>query len=87
MITAPVAELIERERYPAGDGSWRADLTQPGLVIDLDRRVNAKDLGRCFAQVIPAGALARGEPSAKPVGYTAFVVSRPTRDVLHQGCG
>ena len=85
-IKSPVAELIERDRYPPGEGSWRADLTQPGLVVDLDRRLNATMLARCFARVTPEGGLARGRPGYAPVGYTAFLVSGPKRDVLHQGC-
>ena len=86
IIATPVAELGERDRYPAGEGSWRANLSQPGLVIDLDRRITAADLHRCFANVAPAGELERGNAAEKPVGYAAFVVSGPTRDVLHEGC-
>ena len=85
-VTAPVAELVERDRYPPGDGSWRADLTQPGLVVDLDRRVNAVALSRCFAQVTPEGELKRGRPSYPQTEYAAFLVSGPKRDVLHMGC-
>jgi len=85
-IKAPVAELVERDRYPPGEGSWRADLTQPGLVVDLDRRVNAKALSRCFGQVTPEGELVRGRPGYAPTSYAAFLVSGPKRDVLRLGC-
>ena len=85
-ITAPVAELVERDRYPPGEGSWRADLSQPGLVVDLDRRVNAAALSRCFAQVTPEGEIVRGRPGYAPTSYAAFLVSGPNRDVLHLGC-
>jgi len=85
-IKSPVAELVERDRYPPGEGSWRADLSQPGLVVDLDRRLNAQMLSRCFAQVAPERELARGRPGYKPTAYAAFLVSGPKRDILHQGC-
>lgn len=85
-ITSPVAELVERDRYPPGEGSWRADLKRPGLVVDLDRRLNAAMLARCFTRVNPGGELARGRPGYASVGYAAFLVSGPRRDVLHQGC-
>ena len=86
-IKAPVAELVERDRYPPGEGSWRTDLAQPGLVVDLDRRVNAKALSRCFAQVTPEGRIVRGRPGYAPTSYAAFLVGGPKRDVLHLGCG
>ena len=86
LIRVPVLELNERDRYPPGEASWTAHLDQPGLVLDLDRRVTAADLQRCFANVAPAGELQRGKPKFKPVGYAAFLVSGPKRDVLRQGC-
>ena len=86
VIKAPVAELVERDRYPPGEGSWRANLALPGLVLDLDRRLNAKALSRCFAQVTPEGEIVRGRPGYAPTSYAAFLVSGPKRDVLHLGC-
>ena len=85
-IKAPVAELVERDRYPPGEGSWRADLAQTGLVVDLDRRVNARALSRCFAQVTPEGEIVRGRPGYPLTPYAAFLVSGPLRDVLNKGC-
>jgi 4-amino-4-deoxy-L-arabinose transferase-like glycosyltransferase len=86
VIKTPVTELVERDRYPPGEGSWRADLTQPGLVVDLDRRVNAVALSRCFARVTPEGELKRGRPGYPQTAYAAFLVSGPKRDILHLGC-
>ncbi len=86
VIKVPVAELVERDRYPPGEGSWRTDLTQPGLVIDLDRRLSAKALSRCFSQVTSEGKIMRGRPGYTPTPYAAFLVSGPNRDVLHLGC-
>jgi 4-amino-4-deoxy-L-arabinose transferase-like glycosyltransferase len=85
-LHAPVAELNERDRYPPGEGSWAANLDKPGLVLDLDRRIDASLLQRCFASVAPAGELIRGKPGYRPIGYAAFVVSGPKREVLRQGC-
>jgi 4-amino-4-deoxy-L-arabinose transferase-like glycosyltransferase len=85
-IKAPVAELVERDRYPPGEGSWRANPSQPGLVVDLDRRLNAKALSRCFTQVMPEAELVRGRAGYAPTSYAAFVVSGPKRDVLRLGC-
>jgi len=85
-IKAPVAELVERGRYPPGEGSWRADLSKPGLVVDLDRRLSVKALSRCFSQVTPEPDLVRGRPSYPPTRYAVFLVNGPTRDVLHLGC-
>lgn len=83
---APVVEIDERDRYPASDSSWRADLTRPGLIVDLDRRTNPAALGACFADVTPLGELARGDGRGRRQAYAVFQVARPRRDVLSQGC-
>ena len=86
-VKAPVAELIERARYPAGDRSWTVDLTRPGLVVDLDRRLTAATLAGCFGSVIPVGELVRGDLAAGGARYALVLVNRPRTDVLHGGCG
>ncbi|MDR3512842.1 MAG: glycosyltransferase family 39 protein [Caulobacteraceae bacterium] len=86
-VGAPVVEVFERDRYPPGDPSWRAALGRPGLIVDLDRRLNAATLARCFADVAPLGELQRGEGASQRQRYAVFRVSRPRRDVLGQGCG
>ena len=79
---APVAELMDRDRFPPADPSWRVDLNQPGLVVDLGRRAGDMEALRgCFASVQALGYIDRGQTP-----YAAFVVSRPSRDVLGQGC-
>ena len=85
-LHAPVAELVERDRYPPGEASWRADMTQPGIVVDLARRLNPTALGLCFANVEPAGEVIRGAPGDDPTAYAAYSVLGPRGDVLHQGC-
>jgi 4-amino-4-deoxy-L-arabinose transferase-like glycosyltransferase len=84
-IKAPVVELLERERYPAGDPSWRADLTAPGLVVDLRRRIDPVMLGRCFGRVTYLGPLIRDRGGPQGV-YAAYWVSAPRADVLREGC-
>ena len=74
-IHTPVIELRERDRYPPGDPSWSADLTKPGLVVDLDRRTLDQGLRDCFAQVTPLPPLTRGDPRKPGEIYAALVVS------------
>jgi len=85
-VKAPVAELIERERYPATDRSWTADLARPGLLIDLDRRMKPAQLTRCFGSVTPIGELVRGDLAAGGARYAMVVVSAPKGPVLKTGC-
>jgi hypothetical protein len=68
-IHAPIIELRERDRYPPGDPSWRADLSRPGLVVDLTRRIADAKLGRCFASITPLPAQIRGDPGKPGEGY------------------
>ncbi|MDR3506921.1 MAG: glycosyltransferase family 39 protein [Caulobacteraceae bacterium] len=85
-LTAPVAQLDERQRYPAADRSWRADLTRPGLVVDLERRIKPDKLGACFGVVRPLGPLHRGKGQGHESRYVAFLVAKPLALVLAQGC-
>ena len=82
----PVAQLAERARYGPTDRSWRADLSRPGLVVDLSRRLDASDLAECFGSIRPLGRLQRGPEGARNGDYAVFLVSRPLKDVLDQGC-
>jgi len=79
---APVTELMDRDRFPPTDSSWRTDLSQPGLVVDLGRRGgDMEGLRGCFASVQPLSYLERGQTP-----YATFLVARPRRDVLGKGC-
>ena len=79
---APVTELMDRDRFPPSDSSWRTDLGRPGLIVDLGRRAgDMRALRGCFASVRPLGYLNRG-----PTPYVAFLVAGPRRDVLGRGC-
>jgi hypothetical protein len=83
-IQAPVIQIIERERY--FDWDREGDFSKPGLVLDLDRRIKADDLKRCFASVTPAGSLDRGPNPGPATRYTAFLVQGPKFDLIRQGC-
>jgi 4-amino-4-deoxy-L-arabinose transferase-like glycosyltransferase len=78
----PVVALIQRERYPPTDLSWRADLSRPGLVVDLGRsRSDMLALRGCFASVQPLPDLSRAQTP-----YAVYLVAGPRRDVLAGGC-
>ena len=91
-IQAPVVQLNERERYAMGDKAMggkaedQADLSRPGLVVDLDRRLSAPRLRACFAVVSPLGGLARGRGGDRGDRYALFLVARPRLDILQLGC-
>ncbi|MDE2357189.1 MAG: glycosyltransferase family 39 protein [Alphaproteobacteria bacterium] len=81
----PVLQIRERVRWrglvPSG-----ADLTRPGLVIDLARRLSRQGLDACFGEVTPLGVLTRGAPGAPQVTYSAYLVAEPKVNVLTVGC-
>jgi 4-amino-4-deoxy-L-arabinose transferase-like glycosyltransferase len=83
-ITAPLLEVVERERYWATDP--KPDVSRPGLVVDLSRRMNVPDVRRCFTQVQVAGDLTRAGGLSHNQRYTAYLVSGPRRDVWIIGC-
>lgn len=85
-INAPVLQVSERHRYPAVDRSWSADMTRPGLLIDLLRRMELSDLKRCFASVTFVGEIDRDPDLGSSDRYGAYLVSGPLMDVLHAGC-
>jgi 4-amino-4-deoxy-L-arabinose transferase-like glycosyltransferase len=85
-LKAPVLQIAERERWLGLPNGARPDMTAPGLVIDLTRRVNAGALSGCFTKVTPVGVIARGDPGEPGKAYAAFVVAGPRRDILRGGC-
>jgi 4-amino-4-deoxy-L-arabinose transferase-like glycosyltransferase len=85
-LRAPSLELIERGRYPAADASWRVDVARPGLVVDLDRRLDPAVLARCFAVVTPAGPLTRGDGGDPGQHYAAYRVAGAKARLLRDGC-
>jgi 4-amino-4-deoxy-L-arabinose transferase-like glycosyltransferase len=84
-IRAPIAQVDERERY-LGLRMPTPDLSRPGVIVDLARRVDPRALSACFGTVRPLGALKRVEPSTPAKTYALYQVEHPRRDVLGQGC-
>lgn len=82
--SAPLLQVIERERYL--DIEARPDQGQPGLIIDLDRRVDPKDLATCFGQVKAQPPLIRGASAQHGLTYAVFLVSDPKVDLASEGC-
>jgi len=83
--SAPLAEVVERDRYWASDPD-RPDYSKPGLVVDLARRMKREDVLRCFTRVEPAGPIVRGGGLSHNQQYAAFLVSGPRRDPWIIGC-
>ncbi|HEY5107338.1 MAG TPA: glycosyltransferase family 39 protein [Caulobacteraceae bacterium] len=85
LLKEPVLQLDERARY----GSLPLalpDLSRPGLIVDLPRRVDLAALRRCFSFVGPEGSLARGPPGGKATLYAAVQVAGARRAVDRFGC-
>ncbi|MBV8682846.1 MAG: glycosyltransferase family 39 protein [Caulobacteraceae bacterium] len=85
-VGAPVMQISERERW-IGLQTPVADMTAPGLVVDLSRRVSPTLLRRCFSTVTPLGEVARAAPGEKGRPYALVLVAGPRRDVVREGCG
>jgi hypothetical protein len=84
-ITTPLLQVIERDRYEK-DSAARPDADRPGLVVDLERRLVARDLSRCFAEVSLVGPLNRAGGVVRNERYAAYLVARPKRDIWIIGC-
>jgi 4-amino-4-deoxy-L-arabinose transferase-like glycosyltransferase len=85
-IDAPILQVSERERWLGlRQGAW-ADTGQPGLLIDLARRIDVPGLRGCFARVQPLGFVDRGPVGEKPKRYAAVIVAAPRTDVVRDGC-
>lgn len=86
LIRAPVVQLNERDRY-ADMPRPVLDLSRPGLIVDLERRVDRNRLLACFQQVGPVEKIGRG-PAPGPDGrYAAVMAAGPRGDLLQAGCG
>lgn len=82
---APLLQVIERDRYRKDLGA-KPDFSQPGLVVDLARRMKVFDVGRCFRDVTPVADLIRAGAPGKNQRYSAFLVAGPKRDPWIRGC-
>lgn len=82
-VKAPVIEIGERDRYAILSHPPTADLSKPGVVIDLKRRLTLPMLGQCFANVTALGELDRTPD--RHGKYEAFLVSSP-KQIVEGGC-
>ncbi|MFN3668986.1 MAG: ArnT family glycosyltransferase [Brevundimonas sp.] len=87
-LTLPVVQLNDRARYDPLPPGAAPDFDQPGLVVDLPRRVTAEALRSCFATVeVLEPIMRKGGKGAMggDVAYAAFRVSQPIR-IVSGGC-
>jgi|GEM_PF-120094 len=97
-VHAPVLQITERARYAFAQPPEPAAMAQPGLIVDLSRRVTEQDLSVCFGVVTPLGQIERGLPSTVPLAlrslglgprhytYALFRVAGPKTDIVKDGC-
>ena len=84
-IASPLIQTIERDRY-IKEPADHPDFSKPGLVVDLQRRLDTDGLDRCFTSVVDAGPIWRGGGQVRNQRYEAYLVSGPKRDVWIIGC-
>ena len=82
-VNAPVIEIGERDRYAILSNPPTADLTKPGVVLDLKRRLTIAMLGQCFNNVTALGEIDRTPD--RHARYEAFLVSSP-KQIVEGGC-
>lgn len=85
-LNGPAIQLTERDRYAAAPLPKGLDITRPGLVVDLDRRISQTDLATCFAKVERLPNLRRGGDGPGGLVYGVYRVEGPLRDITGKGC-
>jgi 4-amino-4-deoxy-L-arabinose transferase-like glycosyltransferase len=85
-IAAAVMQISERDRWQALPVPV-ADTAEPGVIVDLSRRISLPLLRRCFAVVTPLEVVPRTARGEKGRPYALVEVSGPRRDVVRDGCG
>ena len=85
-LRAPVIQIAERDRWRGPTTGAPPNLGQPGLVVDLTRRLDTARLRACFAEVRFIGKTPRGRPGEKPKLYSVYRVAGPRRDIVRDGC-
>ena len=81
----PILQLNERDRY-ADLPPPAADLSKPGLVIDLKRRLDPARLKACFTDVGAAVEIVRGAGRTADARYVAVPVSGAKPGLATRGC-
>ncbi len=85
-LNGPAIQLTERDRYVAAPLPKGLDMTRPGLVVDLERRISQTDLATCFAKVERLANLRRGGDGPGNLVYGVYRVEGPLRDITGKGC-
>ena len=85
-LGSPVIQISERERWLGPTTGAPPRLDQPGLVVDLTRRLDPARLRVCFADVRDLGETSRGAAGEKPKLYGVYRVSGARRDIIRDGC-
>jgi hypothetical protein len=81
----PMLQVTERRRYLFATPPSASILAQPGLIVDLTRRISTRALSDCFTEVTPVVTLPRGDAVRGDI-YAVVKVSGPKRDVRDVGC-
>jgi 4-amino-4-deoxy-L-arabinose transferase-like glycosyltransferase len=85
-LRLPTVQLNERDRWADLPPS-PADLSKPGLVVDLKRRIDPAKLKACFATVGAPTEIVRGLGRGSDSRYLAVPVAGARPGLLTQGCG
>jgi len=85
-LRAPILQISERARYQDLATATPPDLSRPGLIVDLPRRMDLAALRQCFTRLQPLGTLTRGAPREPGTPYAVILVAGPRRDILRAGC-
>ncbi len=85
-IASPILQISERDRWRGLNTLAPADLSRPGVIVDLPRRLDETRLKACFGEVRSLGLLPRGAIGERPKLYAVYRVSTPRRDVARRGC-
>ena len=83
---APILQISERERYADLPPRTAPDFRQPGLIVDLRRRIDLARLRTCFARVGSVIEIDRGQGGGPNARYGAVAVAGPMVDLLGKGC-
>ena len=83
---SPVIQIRERDRWHGLPSIPQPDLSRPGLVVDLPRRLDPSRLQACFREVRFLGDLPRGAAGERPTFYGVYRVVGPRVDLLGDGC-